>query len=426
MKSNNKKPNPCFGVDKDGNVYVAHDTSFDRSNKKKEKNKIEIKGKEFDSKSIVDVGSKSDEEEGNANKMIKKWRKMNKKNKINLNLFGLIVISVAAFIGFGAIFSQMELNLGAQASSAAFAALFILLSTKFLMEKESENNLKNEKANKVFAANLKDYKNASQKMLKIMENNTITEKEIHELLHSLADLIIFGSHNSRFAFQKFITKSQVIFEDALTTGGINQRDDDIILKKEDSITLWKYIVDFQIASREGLDLDIKRLDKDSLNNTFGKLISKQDNIDNKFAASEYEWLSRKGSTKRLSKNEFKKIEKELENLIRKINEAGLKEKIAKSQITFRNPKFKNKVIMFINDYTKKTGTFRCDITGTPSREFLERYEKELTKASILTNASIKPHGKNNNYMLFNLNAGDETQIKIITDMLKAYMEEFHK
>ena len=113
-------------------------------------------------------------------------------------------------------------------------------------------------------------------------------------------------------------------------------------------------------------------------------------------------------------------------MIRKINEAGLKEKIAKSQITFRNPKFKNKVIMFINDYTKKTGTFRCDITGTPSREFLERYEKELTKASILTNASIKPHGNNNNYMLFNLNAGDETQIKIIIDMLKAYMEEFHK
>ena len=82
MKSNNKKPNPCFGVDKDGKVYVAHDTSFDRSNKKKEKNKIEIKGKEFDSKSIVDVGSKSDEEEVNANKMIKKWRKMNKKIKL--------------------------------------------------------------------------------------------------------------------------------------------------------------------------------------------------------------------------------------------------------------------------------------------------------------------------------------------------------
>ena len=133
-----------------------------------------------------------------------------KSSTINLNLFGLVVISIAAFFGFGAIFSQMQLNIGAQASSAAFAALFILLSTKFLMEKESENNLKNEKANKVFEANLKDYKNASQKMLKIMENNKITEKEIHELLHSLADLIIFGSNNSRDAFQKFIINKKYL------------------------------------------------------------------------------------------------------------------------------------------------------------------------------------------------------------------------
>ena len=42
MNSNNKKPNPGFGVDKDGNVYVAHDTSFDRSNRKKEKKKTEM------------------------------------------------------------------------------------------------------------------------------------------------------------------------------------------------------------------------------------------------------------------------------------------------------------------------------------------------------------------------------------------------
>ena len=428
MKSNNKKGMPDgFRKDKDGNVYVAHDTSLDRSNRKKEKKKTEIKGKEFDSKSIVDVGSKSDEEEcnrNNMNKNILKGKKMEKKNKINLNLFGLVVISIAAFFGFGAIFSQMQLNIGAQASSAAFAALFILLSTKFLMEKESENNLKNEKANKVFGANFDYYKNASQKMLKIMENNTITEKEIHELLHSLADLIIFGSNNSRNAFQEFITKSQAIFEEALTTGGINQRDDDIILKKEDSITLWVYIVDFQIASREALDLDIKSLDKNSLNQTFQRLISKQDNIDNvivdRFEASEHEWLSRKSSTKGLSADEFKEIEESLENLIQKIIEAGLKVKIAKTQITFGNPKFNNKIIMYINDYTKKTKTFRCDITSTKSREFLELYEKKLK------NASIKPYGKGNFGMLFNLEVGDKKEIKIITEMLKAYMEKFHK
>ena len=73
-----------------------------------------------------------------------------KSSTINYNLIGLVIISIAAFFGFGAIFSQMQLNIGAQASSAAFAALFILLSTKFLMDKESENKLKAEKEIKVF------------------------------------------------------------------------------------------------------------------------------------------------------------------------------------------------------------------------------------------------------------------------------------
>jgi len=33
---------PGFLKDKDGNVFIAHDTSFDRSNRKKEKKKTEM------------------------------------------------------------------------------------------------------------------------------------------------------------------------------------------------------------------------------------------------------------------------------------------------------------------------------------------------------------------------------------------------
>jgi sugar lactone lactonase YvrE len=45
MKSNNKKGMPDgFRKDKDGNVYVAHDTSFDRNNRKKRKRqKLKVK-----------------------------------------------------------------------------------------------------------------------------------------------------------------------------------------------------------------------------------------------------------------------------------------------------------------------------------------------------------------------------------------------
>ena len=356
----------------------------------------------------------------------KKKPKSNKERipKMNPNLFGLIVISVAAFVGFGAIFSQMQPNIGAQASSAAFGALFILLSTKFLMEKESENKLKNEKANKVFDANLLDYKNASLKMLKIMENNTITEKEIHELLHSLADLIIFGSDSSRDAFQKFIGKSQSIFEIALRNEDINSIDDDIVLKKEDSIMLWEHIVDFQIASREGLDLDIKGLNVDSLNKTFQKLVNKQDTIDNEivnqFGANE--WLSRKGLKKSLSVDDFKEVEQQLEYLIQIIKEAGLKETIAKTQISFGNPKYNNKKVIYLNNYAKSKEIFHLTFQSTNNRDFFESWKTKF----IDFNPSIRPQkGKYECDMAFYVNS-ENMKDPIIPKILKAYMEEFHK
>ena len=44
MKTNKEKNmvTPGFLKDKDGNVFIAHDTSFDRSNRKKEKKKTEM------------------------------------------------------------------------------------------------------------------------------------------------------------------------------------------------------------------------------------------------------------------------------------------------------------------------------------------------------------------------------------------------
>ena len=44
MKTNKEKNKvtPGFLKDKDGHVFIAHDTSFDRSNRKKEKKKTEM------------------------------------------------------------------------------------------------------------------------------------------------------------------------------------------------------------------------------------------------------------------------------------------------------------------------------------------------------------------------------------------------
>ena len=73
--------------------------------------------------------------------------------KKNKSLFQIALILILAFFGFGAVFTQLDISLGSQILTASFGALFILLSTKFLMETESENRTKGDKRSEIFKEN---------------------------------------------------------------------------------------------------------------------------------------------------------------------------------------------------------------------------------------------------------------------------------
>ena len=349
-----------------------------------------------------------------------------KSSTINYNLFGLIVISVAAFIGFGAIFSQMELNLGAQASSAAFAALFIILSTKFLMDKESENQLLSQKQIKVFNSNLGDYREASEKMLKIMENNKITQTEINGLMHSYADLIILGNVKAINAFKDFIEVCQDIFsegkDDNNENKGKNKDSHDPFM--EGRLVLWKQIVKFQVASRKGLDLPMGGLDQTDLIGTFEGLIQNQENIDSKkgFEISVEDWLL-KNSTLELDNEEFNNVKKNTQDLIKIIKSVGLKELIKPTQISFRNPNHRTSArVIYLNNYAQKTKTCRMSFNGATAKENHEFFKNVETKLKDFDSKIRSRGGKFD--VQFYVNS-ENMNAPIIPQMLEEYMEKFH-
>ena len=368
------------------------------------------------------ANNKEDDKKNNNEKSPNK-----KSSTINYNLFGLIVISVAAFIGFGAIFSQMELNLGAQASSAAFAALFIILSTKFLMDKEIENQLLSQKQFKVFNANLRDYREASEKMLKIMENNKITQTEINGLMHSYADLIILGNVKAINAFKDFIEVCQDIFsegkDDNNENKGKNKDSHDPFM--EGRVVLWTQIVKFQVASRKGLDLPMGGLDKTDLIGTFEGLIQNQENIESKIAIKVdlEDWLLKNSSLKKGDKD-FGKVKKNTQDLIEIIKNTGLIESIKPSQISFRNPNHKTEArVIYLNNYAQKTKTFRMSFNGATAKENHEFFKNVETKLKDFDSKIRSRGGKFD--VQFNVNS-ENMNATIIPQMLKEYMEKFHK
>ncbi len=89
-----------------------------------------------------------------------KSRKTNGVGGVSVNtLIGIVFISFCAFFGFRTLFSDLNQNIGVEALSAAFGALFVLLPTKILMDQETENHIEGQKKTMIFNESLKAYRN---------------------------------------------------------------------------------------------------------------------------------------------------------------------------------------------------------------------------------------------------------------------------
>ena len=289
-------------------------------------------------------------------------------------LIGILIISVGAFFGFGSIFSYLDIGLGAQALTAAFGALFIILSTKFLMDTESASSLKREKDRLIFNQCLEEYKELSACIVKILEDSRITLSEINELRQKHAQLILLGSKNSITAsrmflqnclniFDKYISSSAKDYESQTDEIGINLSE---FLTEEELTDLWGKAIDFIIQARLGLELDEQDINVDDEKLEFSKFVlrlnkSKKKEVDLIQSARQplTGGLDEYLQNKKISESD-KNVFKSFIDLLEK--DCSLKAKYTKSQISFSTKKegFNNN-ILYINSI--KNNKFQIDFAG---------------------------------------------------------------
>jgi hypothetical protein len=113
------------------------------------------------------------------------------------------VIALVAFVSFKFFFTKFEMNVGAEALAAAFGTLFIILSTKFLMDKESESKIQTEKQRELFEKSLTKFQESGSLMAGVLRDRQITVEEQSQLLNQHASLMILGNQKIRPKPAKF-------------------------------------------------------------------------------------------------------------------------------------------------------------------------------------------------------------------------------
>ena len=152
------------------------------------------------------------------------------------HLLALLALSLIAFLGFGSIFEDLGVSFGIEAATAAFGALFIIFSTKFLMEQENES----QRRQFVFEQNVNEYRTLAELQMKVLQDGRITLAEINQLKAKHALLLITGSKGAIETSSQFLDFCvEMLQNNSGELSGDNP---------------WGYAVDYFLEARAGLYL----------------------------------------------------------------------------------------------------------------------------------------------------------------------------
>lgn len=346
--------------------------------------------------------------------------------KLNTSLIGIALISIFAFLGFGVIFQKYEISIATQALTAAFGALFVLLSTKFLMEQEGENRVTGEKRSVVFKENVSDYKRAVQVLIKIMDKKEISTNDIQIMLRSHALLILLGDVAAIKGYSKFIEKCQTILEGSDLSGGqdldITSNDLNAEITTDDEAALWSLMIEFLAAARRGLDLNNDTLTVEDEKNIFRKITTKQANIEASIQARRSlggiaDWLRLKDIDSSLLRT--------AEKFVEIMNEVGLTHKVTATQISLFDPNHSNeRRVLYIERYNKRHANFIMTFNSTSDENLMQNLRDRL----FARDAKVRTPRDGQYDVMFGVAVSsiEQNDITDIKDAVKYYILNVHQ
>ena len=256
------------------------------------------------------------------------------------NLLSIFALCVLAFWGFGSIFSDLNLSISAEISTAAFGALFIILTTKFLMEQENDATRKQF----VYQQNVEEYKKYAKLQMNVLEDGTITKEEINQIKMCHALLLITGSEDAIKYSNTFLQTSIEAF---------NESDGEQIPDPKRN-ELVECTAKFLLAARSGLYLPNAHINEQDQIKLFLESEEKSRKLVRQATSLEEnkDYINRDEEGRRIT-----------EKLIQKIEDFGYYVWITASQVTvYSNAEFKRgTAVCFINS-TKTTFTVKSFVT----------------------------------------------------------------
>lgn len=289
------------------------------------------------------------------------------KQVLSLPTVLIIIIALAAFFGFGSIFTNFDDNIGAQSTAAAFSALFVILSTKVLLNQEQHVQKQNEKEKqeaerkrKVFETRIELYQHCATAIATLLEKDEISLPDIHKIRDMALQLQLIAGSQTLEKHSVFATAALSHLQAAMDAF----REGDRIANDEDDATfqltddgrneIWSAVGEFLNACRVDLDMSEDSASK-NFSNRFNELLKEFTTADRSIttlkkareplAGGVSEWVNNKFPSR--TSPEFVAQMKRFVNDL-EASDAGLDAKVTKTLISIRkrDAKSHKKVVVY--------------------------------------------------------------------------------
>ena len=176
-----------------------------------------------------------------------------------MTLLALLVIAFAVYIGFSPLFELVEGGIAARVLGSSFGAIFVIILTMFLLNKQTEIEQESKKSERVFDEKVKIYQKILDITRDMLMDGNLTKEEMNRLPFPLIRLQMLADDEVIKSFQKVYSKLNEIY---------SLVEDDIVpLKEDDQEEVYKLLTNFSASCRTDLQISDAEIGQQVKNDT---------------------------------------------------------------------------------------------------------------------------------------------------------------
>lgn len=200
-------------------------------------------------------------------------------------LVALVVIAVAVYLGFTPLFDLVPNGVPKAVVSSSFGAIFVIILTMYLLNKQSEIQFRLKKGERVFDEKVKIFQQAIDEVRMVAEDGAISELEMNKLPFLLMKLQLVADHQT---IQRFIELYKM-----LTTAFKDSSDNEVKLTDKDKSELLRLLAKFADECRKDLEITISSEANTSIDNALAAIEGSTEAIASKRDLTKYEFNGQK-------------------------------------------------------------------------------------------------------------------------------------